>query len=124
MKQNYYGLLRQRWFCHHGIPRILGFVIASRQKADNAKLEKSLVPQREVREVMTHNARTRAAWNMCDKHMRRILKQVDVRYTQVEVEKLHTQFNKFDTDGSGDMDLDELTYIVRNHEGKDLSEMI
>ena len=35
---------------------------------------------------------------------------------------LRTQFNNFDTDGSGDIDLDELTYIVRNHmKRKDLS---
>merc|ERR1712159_283948 len=72
---------------------------------------------------MTHNARTRAAWNMYDKHMRRILTTGRrLGYTQVEVEKLYTQFNNFDTDGSGDIDLDELTYIVRNHmKRKDLS---
>ena len=56
--------------------------------------------------------------NTCEE----FLQQVDVLDTQVEVEKLYTQFNKFDTDGSGDIDLDELTYIVRNHmKRKDLS---
>ena len=108
-----------------GFPEFLDLLSPRRQKADNAKLEKKslILHKREVREVMTHNARTRAAWNMYDKHMRRILLTGRrLGYTQVEVEKLYTQFNNFDTDGSGDIDLDELTYIVRNHmKRKDLS---
>ena len=108
-----------------GFPEFLDLLSPRREKAENAKIEKqaTILHHREVREVMTHNARTRAAWKMYDKHMARIYGSGRrLGYTVQEVDKLYNQFNNFDTDGSGDIDLDELTYIVHNHmKRKDLS---
>jgi Ca2+-binding EF-hand superfamily protein len=106
-------------------PEFLDLCSPRRAKAEDSKIHKRAMIKynRDRRAVMTHNARHRAAWGMYNKHIDHIVSQGRrLGYTEEDVESLYAQFNSFDGDGSGDIDLKELTVIVHEHMGRsDLS---
>jgi len=76
---------------------------------ENVRLQKS-----EIKNLTFNNARYRAAMTSWNKHLHRLWKHGrNMGFEDHEITALKEEFDKYDEDGSGDIDLKELSAIVR-----------
>ena len=103
------GTINFREFLHMISPRREKYYLQQERRAAARRVKS------ENKAVGFDNARYRAAISRWNQHLHRLWRHGrNMGFSEKEIHELKTEFDKYDVDGSGDIDLQELTQIVRN----------